>query len=65
MSIEELKKLTNEEIDKLFHEDPSNEDVFEEYHSRLDWKTLPDFNSVEELEEIVNNNAELKAKLSL
>lgn len=65
MSIEELKKLSDEEIDKLFHEDTSNEDVFEEYHSRLEWKTLPDFNSVEELEEIVNNNPELKAKFGV
>ena len=65
MSIEELKKLSDEEIDKLFHEDPSNEDVFEEYHSRLEWKTLPYFNSVEELEKIINSNTELKARLGI
>jgi hypothetical protein len=48
MSIEDLKKLSNEEIDKLFHQDTSNEDVFEEYRSRLDWKTPPEFASEEE-----------------
>jgi hypothetical protein len=48
MSIEDLKKLSNEEIDKLFHQDTSNEDVFEEYRSRLDWKTPPNFASEEE-----------------
>ncbi|MEM7593161.1 MAG: hypothetical protein AAF383_16880 [Cyanobacteria bacterium P01_A01_bin.83] len=55
MSIEYLKKLSNEEIDKLFHEDPSNEDIFEEYHSRLDWKTPPSFNSAEEEEQFIEN----------
>ena len=55
MSTEELKKLSNEEIDKLFHEDTSNEDVFSEYHSRLDWKTPPEFNSTEEEEQFISN----------
>ena len=55
MSIEELKKLSNEEIDRLFHEDPSNEDVFEEYHLRLNWKTPPEFNSAEEEEEFIKD----------
>jgi hypothetical protein len=48
MSIEDLKQLSDEEIDRLFHEDTSNEDVFEEYRSRLDWKTPPAFSSPEE-----------------
>ena len=48
MSIEDLRKLSNEEIDRLFHENPSNEEVFEEYHSRLNWKTPPEFASEEE-----------------
>lgn len=48
MSTEDLQKLSDEEIDKLFHEDPSNEDVFDEYSSRLDWKTPPEFVSEEE-----------------
>lgn len=48
MTTDELKKLSNEEIDRLFHQDPSDENVFEEYHSRLDWKTPPEFASEEE-----------------
>lgn len=55
MSTEYLKKLSNEEIDKLFHEDTSNEDVFSEYHSRLDWKTPPKFNSTEEEEQFISH----------
>lgn len=61
MSIEDLKKLSDEEIDKLFHEDTSNEDVFAEYISRLDWKTAPEFTSEEEerqyLEKLITEKA--------
>ncbi|HHP7230923.1 MAG TPA: hypothetical protein ACFCUY_08700 [Xenococcaceae cyanobacterium] len=48
MTTDELKKLSDEEIDRLFHENPSNEDVFEEYHSRLNWRTPPAVASEEE-----------------
>ena len=44
----DLKKMSDEEIDKLFHEDMTNEEVFEEYRSRLNWKTPPEFSSKEE-----------------
>lgn len=44
----DYKNMSNEELDRLFHQDPSNEDVFEEYTSRLDWKTPPEFSSSEE-----------------
>ena len=48
MSNKDLKKMSDEEIDQLFHEDTSNEEVFEEYRSRLSWKTPPEFSSEEE-----------------
>lgn len=49
------KNMSFEEIDKLFHQDPSNEDVFEEYTSRLDWKTPPEFASEEEEKQWLEN----------
>ncbi len=36
MSANDYKNMSNEKIDELFHRDPSNEDIFEEYHLRLD-----------------------------
>ncbi len=50
MSTNDYKSMSNEKIDELFHRDPNNEDIFEEYHSRLDWKAQPEFSSPEEEE---------------
>lgn len=55
MSENPYKQMNDEEIEKLFHENPANEVVFAEYHSRLDWKTPPKFSSTEEEEKFIEN----------
>ncbi len=55
MSVKRYEEMTTEELHQIVIDEPDNEEVFEVYSSRLDWKKPPKFNSLEEEEEFIKN----------
>ena len=49
-----FQAMSTEEL-RVFVRHNDSEEAFEEYHSRLDWKTPPKFNSAEEEEQFIEN----------
>lgn len=50
----DFKAMSTEEL-RVYVRQNDSEEAFEEYHSRLDWKKPPKFNSPEEEEQFIQN----------
>ncbi len=57
MSDRNYEQMTTEQLHQIVIDEPNNEDVFEVYSSRLDWKKPPKFNSAEEEEQFIKDLA--------
>jgi hypothetical protein len=49
-----FKKMSTEEL-RVYVRHNDSEEAFDEYASRLDWKTPPKFNSAEEEEQFIKD----------
>lgn len=47
------KNMSDEEIDRYYHDNLDDEAAFSEYSSRLDWKTPPEFSSEQEEQQFI------------
>ena len=47
------KNMSDEEIDRYYHNNIDDEAAFSEYISRLDWKTPPEFSSESEEQQFI------------
>jgi hypothetical protein len=56
-----FKDMSTEEL-RVFVRHNDSEEAYEEYRSRLDWKTPPKFNSAEEEEQFINDLIAQKTK---
>ena len=50
----DFKAMSTEEL-RVYVRQNDSEEAFEEYHSRLDWKKPPKFNSAEEEEQFIKD----------
>ena len=50
----DFKAMTTEEL-RVYVRHNDSEEAFDEYHSRLNWKTPPKFNSAEEEAEFIKD----------